>query len=113
MYALYLVGFIDILYLERYTVSMTYTITIPTHLGTVLRTQRKKLHLSQIQAAEKSGLLQKTISLIEREPERASVESLFKLINALGLSLTLFPRNEDLEETRQDSDHLTKSMEIW
>jgi HTH-type transcriptional regulator/antitoxin HipB len=38
------------------------------------------------------GLLPKTISALESDPERASVGSLYKLLSALGLELVLQPK---------------------
>lgn len=92
---------------------MDYVIIIPPHVGKALRSQRKTLHLSQKQAAEKSGLLQKTVSLIERDPERASVESLFKLINALDLSLTLTQKRESGIQIQSSEKKGVNNREIW
>lgn len=64
----------------------------PEQLASVLRGQRQASKLTQKQAASLVGLLPKTISALESDPERASVGSLFKLLSALGLELVLQPK---------------------
>lgn len=64
----------------------------PEQLASVLRGQRQAKKLTQKQAAALVGLLPKTISALESDPERASVGSLFKLLSALGLELVLRPK---------------------
>ncbi|MEJ7747361.1 MAG: helix-turn-helix domain-containing protein, partial [Luteimonas sp.] len=61
----------------------------PKQLASVLRGQRRASKLTQKQAAALVGLLPKTISAFESEPGRGSVDSLFKLLSALGLELVL------------------------
>lgn len=61
-------------------------------LASVLRGQRRGAKLTQKQAAALVGLLPKTISSLESDPERASVGSLFKLLSALGLEMVLQPK---------------------
>ncbi|KFN47785.1 helix-turn-helix domain-containing protein [Arenimonas metalli] len=64
----------------------------PEQLATVLRGQRQASKLTQKQAAALVGLLPKTISAFESDPERGSVGSLYKLLSALGLELVLQPK---------------------
>jgi HTH-type transcriptional regulator/antitoxin HipB len=64
----------------------------PEQLASVLRGQRQAKKLTQKQAAALVGLLPKTISAMESDPERVSVGSLFKLLSALGLELMLQPK---------------------
>lgn len=61
----------------------------PEQLAAVLRGQRQASNLTQKQAAALVGLLPKTISAFESDPERGSVGSLYKLLSALGLELVL------------------------
>lgn len=68
------------------------SIRTPMQLAMVLNGYRKKLKLTQKEASEKVGLLPKTISALENNPEKSSLESLFKLISALGLELVLKPK---------------------
>jgi HTH-type transcriptional regulator/antitoxin HipB len=64
----------------------------PEQLAIVLRGQRQASKLTQKQAAALVGLLPKTISALESDPERGSVGSLYKLLSALGLELVLQPK---------------------
>lgn len=64
----------------------------PDQLASVLRGQRRASKLTQKQAAALVGLLPKTISALESNPERGSVGSLYKLLSALGLELVLQPK---------------------
>ena len=64
----------------------------PEQLASVLRGQRRASRLTQKQAAALVGLLPKTISALESDPERGSVGSLYKLLSALGLELVLQPK---------------------
>lgn len=61
----------------------------PEQLAAVLRGQRQTSNLTQKQAAALVGLLPKTISAFESDPERGTVGSLYKLLSALGLELVL------------------------
>lgn len=66
-----------------------------------LRSCRKSKGLTQATAAGRSGLLPKTISLLENHPEKCTVESLRKYISSLGLELILREKPE-LTKDRQD-----------
>lgn len=58
--------------------------------------------MTQQAAAARVGLLPKSISLLEHAPERSSVESLFKLLSALGCELVVRPKSplDDASESR-------------
>lgn len=71
---------------------MESVVAIPPLLAKALKLRRQVLGLTQIQAARRAGLLAKTVSALENHPERASLDSLFKLLAALGLELALRPR---------------------
>ncbi len=68
---------------------MDSTAHTPRQLGQLLQGCRKALRLTQGEAAEKVGLLPKTISRLERATETATVESLFKLLSSLQLELSV------------------------
>jgi len=68
-------------------------IASPTQLAAVLRGRRDACNLTQKQAGAKVGLLPKTISVLESDPERSSVASLFKLLSALDMELVLQPKS--------------------
>ncbi len=75
-------------------------IRTPRQLAMVLNGQRKELELSQKQAAEKVGMLPKTISALESNPERCRLESLFKLLSSLEIEMVLRPK--EAENTTYD-----------
>lgn len=68
-------------------------IASPAQLAAVLRGHRDTCNLTQKQAGTKVGLLPKTISVLESDPGRSSVASLFKLLSALDVELVLWPKS--------------------
>lgn len=68
---------------------MQYLIQTPFQLGSYLRTRRKSLDLTQKEAGLRIGLLPKTISALENDPQHCSVESLLRLLSALDIELFL------------------------
>jgi HTH-type transcriptional regulator/antitoxin HipB len=74
----------------------------PEQLAAMLRGQRQALRLTQKQAAALVGLLPKTISAFEANPERGSVASLYKLLSALELELVLQPKLKAKPRAAQD-----------
>lgn len=68
---------------------MTFVITNQQQLGPTLKGLRKQKGLTQIQMAKQSGLGQKTISLLETEPWRSSVDSLVRYIAAVDVAMSL------------------------
>lgn len=75
---------------------MDYHIRTPQQLAAALSSHRKTLTLSQRETAERIGLLTKTISKLENDPSSSSIESLFKITAALGLTITLSPKEDEL-----------------
>jgi len=69
-----------------------YPAVTPEQLGQLLRGFRRQHKLSQQRAAEAGGLLPKTISSLETRPQHATVESLYRLLSALGVELVLRPK---------------------
>jgi len=73
---------------------MQMTVFTLKQLATVLKARRKALKLTQKDVAALVGLLPKTVSALETDPGRCSVESLRLLLVALKLELTLSPKDE-------------------
>ncbi len=71
---------------------MDYTVRTAGQLGQILQALRKEAGWTQKSVADRSGLLQKTVSVLEREPERATVRSLLALVAALDADLVVRPR---------------------
>lgn len=66
---------------------MNHLINNTTKLAQTLRAARKRLNWSQKEASYRSGLYPKTISLLENNPEKCSVETLMKHVSSLKLEL--------------------------
>lgn len=71
---------------------MSSKIRTPNQLAMLLQGYRKQLHLTQKQTADKVGLLAKTVSALENDPEGVTISSLFKLLSALDLEMVLQPK---------------------
>jgi HTH-type transcriptional regulator / antitoxin HipB len=68
---------------------VAFVITSQQQLGPTLKGLRKQKGLTQIQLASQSGLGQKTISLLETEPWRCSVDSLLRYLSAVDAAMSL------------------------
>jgi len=64
----------------------------PQILGQVLKSTRIKKKLTQGQAGQLVGITQAMISRIERGESNARVDTLFRLLAALELEMTVQPR---------------------
>jgi HTH-type transcriptional regulator/antitoxin HipB len=58
-------------------------------LGQVLKASRKKRHLTQAEVGAKVGLRQAQISDIETRGADITVDTLYRLVSALGMELVL------------------------
>ncbi|OQY35516.1 MAG: hypothetical protein B6241_01030 [Spirochaetaceae bacterium 4572_59] len=82
---------------------MDHFIALPSQLAQILQAYRKKTGLTQKELAEETGLLPKTISLLENHPERSSIENLFRMASFLKLELHLSDKSTE-EESRPESE---------
>jgi len=92
MYKINLIGYFQ----KKYPggdMDRSAVIASPAQLAAVLRGRRDVCDLTQKQAGAKVGLLPKTISVLESDPGRSSVASLFKLLSALDVELVLRPKS--------------------
>lgn len=78
-------------------------ITSPAMLAQALYEARKKRDLTQTDVASTIGIKQTTVSSFENHPDKARVETLFKLLAALDLELYLAERGAS-PETSADWD---------
>lgn len=74
---------------------MDYVARTPEQLGPILKSCRAQRRLTQQTAGAKVGLKQSTVSTIEADAARTSVESLYKLLSALGLELVIRDKQAD------------------
>lgn len=80
---------------------MGYPIFTPYQLSFSLKSWRKSLNLTQVEAGQRVGLLPKTISALESYPERCTIESLFKLLSALNLEISLNAKQSKAGDSQQ------------
>jgi len=73
---------------------MEYHIHTPSQLATALKSGRKTRGMTQQLVASRVGLLPKTVSALENSPDTSSIESLFKLLSALGLEIILRTKDD-------------------
>lgn len=69
----------------------------PKILGQLLKSTRRQKGLTQEQAGNLVGITQAMISRIERGESNARVDTLFRLLAALELEMTLQPRMDDID----------------
>lgn len=80
---------------------MEFPVATSQQLGQVLRGFRKSQGLTQAQVARLGGLLQKTVSLVETNPSKASFETIQKVLAALKVELVLRSRTTRLTTKAQ------------
>lgn len=75
-------------------------VTSPENLGLILRAVRKKKHLSQAEAGQSVGIDQPTLSKIERGESNFRIDTLFRLLAALDMEMTVkqCDQNADLNQ---------------
>jgi HTH-type transcriptional regulator/antitoxin HipB len=66
----------------------------PKELALLVISQRKKLKLSQAEVANLVGLKQKTISAFENKPEGTKLDTLFLILSAVKLDITVLAKDK-------------------
>ncbi|MEZ6953370.1 MULTISPECIES: helix-turn-helix domain-containing protein [unclassified Aeromonas] len=74
-------------------------VTSAKQLSACLKDARLSQKLSQGKVAGKVGIRQDTVSSFELNPESTKLETLFKILAALELSLDIRPRTDPAENT--------------
>jgi len=69
-------------------------ITSPSSLGNVLQHYRKSLNLTQNSVSQQHDIRQASISGLENGSPGMSIDTLFRLMTALGLEMQLVPRKD-------------------
>ena len=70
-------------------------------LGVLLRNVRKQQGITQAELGRRVGLDQKRVSLLENGNPNCRLDSLFRLLSALGLAMTVQAK---IEQTGQGAD---------
>lgn len=79
-------------------------ITSPKLLAQALKNARTDKKLTQQKTAEQIGIKQSTISGFENQPDKARIETLFKLLAALELEVQLVERDKSGQATGWDQE---------
>lgn len=87
---------------------MDFPIRTISQLRPVLQGFRKAHGLTQAQMAARLGVTQQTYARLEANPSRASIERIFKVLQALGVDLVLSAR-----EPAGASDIASGRREDW
>lgn len=74
----------------------------PTQLGEALRRQRVSAGLSQSQLASMTGLRQATISKLESGSETTRIETIYAVMAALDLEMTVAARSKGTTHDVED-----------
>ena len=74
-------------------------VTDPKTLSVYLRDERKRRGISQSQVADLVGLRQGTVSRFESAPEKMQLDTLFRLLSALELELSVKPKGSKDQDT--------------
>lgn len=67
-------------------------------LASTIRAQRKSKGLSQAEVAELVGIKQSTVSAFEVNPDSTKIDTLFRIIAAIGLQIDLKEKNKNQED---------------
>ena len=78
-----------------------YTITSWTKLGGLIRDARKAQALTQADLAERAGVARSWLARVEAGHRGAELETLLRLLDALGLSLTLTTSTQQAQQAQQ------------
>ena len=81
---------------------MQHLARLPKDVGHAIREERKAKKLTQKQLANLSGVWQETISKVESGTANTKLETLFNLLSALDLEITVRERSKASAADMQD-----------
>lgn len=87
--------------------------TDPKSLSIYLRDERRRRGLSQSKIGDLVGLRQGTVSKFESMPEKVQLDTLFRLLSALELDLSVKPKGSDLKKDLSSCAPADKWTEDW
>ncbi|HAT3883359.1 TPA: helix-turn-helix domain-containing protein [Legionella pneumophila] len=67
-------------------------------LALYLKDRRKQLKMSQSEVADLVGLKQDTISKFENSPDNSRIDTLFRILSALNLNISLVEKGQKTHE---------------
>lgn len=80
-----------------------FHIQTPQQLSAHLRSLRKAAGLTQTELGKRLGVEQARVAKIERNPGSVSVEQLLEVLNALGVSAFIRPKNVETRASTRKS----------
>ncbi len=81
---------------------MQMVLVSPGDIGVALRNMRKQKGLTQTELGKRVGLDQKKVSLIENGNPNSRVESLFRILSALEVGVTLQAKVDVIASDRDE-----------
>jgi len=83
---------------------MQYTINTLDQLRPILIGFRKSKGLTQKELAEKIGVSQQNYQVLEKNPQKVTVERLFKVLNLLGVKVSLSEHDDSRQKEKTSKD---------
>ena len=90
-----------------------FTVRTAEQLPPLLQAFRKDIGLTQTEVALRLGVSQQTYSAMERNADRVGTASLLKLLNILGVELTLGTPSTGASTTAGPSGRASTDKPVW
>ena len=90
-----------------------FTVRAAAQLPPLLQAFRKEVGLTQTEVALRLGVSQQTYSAMERNADRVGAASLLKLLNILGVELTLGTPSTGTSPTAGLSGQASTDKPVW
>ena len=90
-----------------------FTVRAAAQLPPLLQAFRKDMGLTQTEVALRLGVSQQTYSAMERNADRVGAASLLKLLNILGVELTLGTPSTGTSPTAGPSGQASTDKPVW
>ena len=90
-----------------------FTVRAAAQLPPLLQAFRKEVGLTQTEVALRLGVSQQTYSAMERNADRVGTASLLKLLNILGVELTLGTPSPGTTPTSGQSSKPSTDKPVW
>jgi HTH-type transcriptional regulator/antitoxin HipB len=84
----------------------------PQQLANQLKLIRTNNNWTQVEVAKRVGVKQATISNFENEPDRCQLQTLFKIMQALQVSMAIVP-NDNASRSNSVNSENKKEIEDW
>ena len=92
---------------------LKFTVRAAAQLPSLLQAFRKKVGLTQSEVALRLGVSQQTYSAMERNADRVGTARLLKLLNILGVELTLGTPSPEAALTAGRSGQTSTDKPVW